>query len=226
MICFLVTTYNRPESCFKLVKELTKYGDVFLLNDGSKYKVNKSWISKYPVYYVEQEHSGKRYYNETVNDLWSMPTKRYSYYFMIPDDMLPVNDFVEKAIKTWDNIRDERKICLTTYFDKGRIGKPCWTKFNPVEYPDFRLTQWTDMCFMCKKKMFDEIGKIPRSKLDWDRNPKMSTGVGAYISSTLYKRGWNLYQTKTSLFVPQPEAYKSEMNPWRKKNDPINSPVL
>ena len=155
-----------------------------------------------------------------------MPQKKYDYYFMIPDDFFPVNDFTKKAIRVWKKINDTRKICLTTFLSQSRMGKACWTGFTPIEYKDFYLTQWTDMCFMCEGLFFSTLGKIPQVKTNWDRKPQMSSGVGSHISKNLYKRGWNIYQVKSSLFTVQPEAKHSQMNPWREKNDPINKPVL
>jgi hypothetical protein len=220
MICFLVTTYNRPKTCEQLVKKLVKEGDVYLLGDGSYYE----WIDKYDIDYRYQDHKGKRLYTETVNDLFKMPEGYYSCYFMIPDDFIPVPGFVDKAINTWNRIDDEVKICLTTYVDKGRKGKPCWTGIEPIESRYYRQTQWTDMCFMCTQKFFGVLGDIPPSKINWGKRPEMSSGVGSLISSHLHREGWHLYQTKKSLFIPQ--KVKSEMNEWRTEDDPINKPIL
>lgn len=226
MICFLVTTYERERSCKKLVKELTKYGDVYLVSDGSKYDIDKTWESKYGLTFDVLDHRGKKYYNETVNHLFKLPKKNYDYYFMIPDDFYPVDGFVEKAIKIWKSIKHPRKICLTTYISKSRQGKACWTKFEPVNFGKYWLTQWTDMCFMCEKSFFVELGDIPYSRVNYAKKPEASSGVGANISNHFYKRGWNIYQVASSLFVPQPEARVSKMNPWRAYNDPINIPVI
>ena len=150
----------------------------------------------------------------------------YRYYFMIPDDFMPVEGFVKKAISTWNKIKDPRKICLTTYVEKSRIDKPCWTGQKPKEYKNYRLTQWTDMCFMCQKKFFDEVGGIQIPAVNWKRKPHMGSGVGALVSRILFKNKWNLYQTKKSLFTVQKEGFKSQMNSWRDKDDLINKPVL
>jgi len=218
MDCFLITTYNRSESCRELVKSLD--GDIYILSDGSDY----DWIDSEDVYFHKQEHKGKRRYNETVNDLWKMPVKRYDYYFMIPDDFLPVPGFAEKAKRVWRSITDKRKICLMTYVSEGRLNKPCWTKFQPIEFENYRQTQWVDMCFFCQGDFFGQVGEVPQSKLNWDINPECSSGVGSLISSKLHSYDWNIYQTLTSLFIPQ--DIESQMNSWRDKNDLINKPVL
>lgn len=225
MNCFLVTTYDRPRSCEKLVLELTKFGDVYVLDDGSEQEYNLV-TSKHTIYYHKQAHLGKELYTETVNNLFSMPQKPYKYYFMCPDDMFPVEDFTGKAFRIWNGIKDPRKICLTIYLSVSRHGVPCWTNFMPVEFDNYWMTQWTDMCFMCEKRFFEAMGPIPYSETNWRRRPTMGSGVGALISNRLCKNGWNLYQVKKSLFDVEPEAHISKMNPWRMRNDPINIPIL
>ena len=223
-IAFLVTTYNRERSCTKLIKEISKFGDVYVVIDGSEYQCN--WIGDYPIYIFNQKHKGKQKYYETINTLFSLPRKEYDFYFMIPDDFLPVDGFVDKAIRTWNKIRNPKKICLTTYLSKGREGVACWTDFKPIHYKGYWQTQWTDMCFMCKSAFFKAVVKVPPIRHRWSKRPELSSGVGAWISRRLHGIGLCIYQVDKSLFVPQKESYKSQMNPWRKKTDPINIPVL
>lgn len=220
MDCYLITTYNRSKTCRELVKSLK--GDIYILDDGSDKPYN--WIDKENVFYVKQEHKGKERYYETVNSLWKLPIFRYDYYFMIPDDFLPVPGFAEKAKKVWRSIYDVRKICLMTYVSEGRLNKPCWTKFQPIEYDNYRQTQWVDMCFMCQDRFFVAVGEIPQSTLNWEKNPTRSSGVGSLVSSKLHTHRWSIYQTLTSLFIPQ--NVESQMNSWRDKDDLINKPVL
>lgn len=226
-IVFLITTIDRPDSCRRLVKKLAPLGDIYILNDGSikEYNFEKSLLKGYEINIVKQPHGGKRYYWKTVNRLWKLPEKEYKYYFMIPDDFLPVYDFTEKAVRAWNEIIDPKKICLNTYVDQGRLNKECWTGVKSVEYNDYRYTGWVDMCFMCDKRFFDVVGAIPQINLNWGINPKSSSGVGSYISKLLVRKGYKIYQTKTSLFILQKEAFDSKMNGWR-KDDSINIAVL
>jgi len=217
MNCFLITTYNRSEACRQLVEKLN--GDIYILSDGSDY----DWIDDYNVYFKVQKHKGKRLYTETVNDLFKMPVKEYDYYFIIQDDLLPVPGFERKAKEVWRDIPE--KICLMTYVDQGRLNKPCWTKFEPIEFKNYRQTQWVDMCaFMCQKEFFTALGEIPHSKLNWDIRPDLSSGVGSLISSHLHEKGYKIFQTLKSLFISQ--DVESQMNNWRDKDNLINKAVL
>ena len=150
----------------------------------------------------------------------------YDYYFMIPDDMLPVDGFIEKAIETWQAIQDEKKICMNILVEKSRINKPNWTGILPFEYDNYRKIGWVDMAFFAEGSFFELFGcQIPDPGINYEDQPKMSSGVGSYISRRLVKEGYTMYQTKKSLLIPQPEAYESVMNPWR-TNQEINHVII
>jgi hypothetical protein len=195
--CFLITTHNRQESCQRLVDALQGQGHIVVLNDGCDYVINGCEQHFLP------NHNGKAYYWMTVKTLFAF-RGTHKYYFMLPDDWLPVDNMVQRAINVWDNIFARNKICLNLIAD--RIGCGCWTNFKPIDYGNCWNTQWVDMCFMCEESFFKTIGTIP--KLHAHR----SSGVGAFISRKLHKLKYNMYQVKESLVIPQPEHSVSQMH--------------
>ena len=198
-VAFLITTRNRPQSCQRLVDAISPYGDVFVLNDGCNY------IIRGAKQVIRHEFYGKWFYWKTVNQLFSMRTP-HKYYIMLPDDFMPADNMVEKAIETWESIADKDKICLNLYAD--RIGRSCWTGFFPTNRENVYRTGWVDMCFICEDRFFDALGLIPQTTV------RQSSGVGAYISKFLHRNDikYNFYQVKESLVIPQPEHYlKSQM---------------
>ena len=199
-VAFLITTHNRQESCQRLVDSLQGQGEIIVLNDGCEYTIYGATQK------IRKMHFGKRGYWCTVNQLFDLRGK-HEYYFMLPDDFLPVDNMVERAIEIWDKLH--RPVCLNLYPD--RVGKKCWTNFQPRDISIAWHTQWVDMCFMSKELFFTQVGKIPHINLDWTAKPKMSSGVGAYISRELHKQKCNLYMVKESLVVPQSEHYHSQM---------------
>ena len=202
-ITFLITTCNRQESCQRLVDALQGQGNIFVLNDGCDYDIHGAYQTKLSM------RLGKKGYWRTINCLYK-GRGQSKYYIQLPDDFLPADDMVEKAIEIWESIKDDKKICLNLYAD--RIGKPCWTGVMPVEYDNYYKAQWMDMCFMCEERFFTELGAIPTINLGWGVNSKKSSGVGAYISKYLNKKKFGLYQVKESLAVPQEEHFiKSQM---------------
>lgn len=197
-VCFLITTHNRQESCQRLVDSLQGQGDIIVLNDGCDYDINGAIQKK------RKMHFGKSGYWCTVNQLFEMRGK-YDYYFMLPDDFLPIDNMVERAIDIWNKL--DNPICLNIYAD--RIGAKCWTRFNPIDKGNVWLTQWVDMCFMCQEKFFIKLGKIPPRNIDWKNKPNQGSGVGAYISRYLNKSGCYLYMVKESLVIPQQEHFSN-----------------
>lgn len=205
-IAYLITTYNRQSSLRNLVAKLS--GDIYIVDDGSTPPVDV----RANVHY--QENKGKRGYYQTVTQLWNMVRgKHYDYYIMLPDDFMPVENYLNMALKMWINIHDPKKICLNLFTEKSRYMKPCWTNFTTVEYDCYLHTQWVDMCFLCESEFFECLNyKVEKSLRDWDKYPELGSGVGSWISRTLDRQGYTMYQVKNSLFTVQPDGYISKMN--------------
>ena len=100
-VAFLITTCNRQQSCQRLVDALQGYGDIYVLNDGCDYDINGAIQSKLST------RLGKKGYWRTINYLYR-GRGRHKYYFQLPDDFLPVDDMVEKAIAVWKDIKDSK----------------------------------------------------------------------------------------------------------------------
>jgi hypothetical protein len=204
-ITFLITTHERQESCQRLVNALQGQGKIIVLNDGSTYNINGC------DQYFQEIHGGKGGYCLTVNKLFALRGKA-DYYIMLPDDFLPEDNMVERAIEIWNGIKDPTKICLNLYAD--RVGKPCWTNIIPVEYENVRRTQWVDMCFFCGAAFFGELGQIPTYGYTAMNRNLLGSGVGRQISIRLHKSKYSLYQVKESLVIPQPEHAISQMRKY------------
>jgi len=196
---FLITTYNRKESCQRLVDSLYGYGIIVVANDGSNYEIDGALNIKPRI------HLGKSGYWKLINLLFRN-RGNCKFYLMLPDDFLISDSQITEAIKTWEGIKDPRKICLNLFAD--RVGCSCWTQFKPVDAGDVYHTQWVDMCFICEERFFAELGTIP------PLHPRRggSSGVGAYISRHLNRKKLNMYQVKESLVTVQPEHSKSQMH--------------
>ena len=208
-VCFLITTYNRHQSCQRLVNALQGLGsDVVVFNDGSDYTIKGCRQSRYTY------HRGKAGYWKTVKSLFNI-RGHHKYFIMLPDDFLPAEGMVEEALRLWRDIKakDSRAICLNLYAD--RQGVACWTRFKPQDKGEYWLTQWVDMCFLAEDEFFTHVknigGLVPRIA-----RQGVGSGVGAYISRGLMKMGLNMYQVKKSLVVEQPEHGVSQMH------DPLN----
>ncbi len=198
-IGFLITTYNRRESCQRLVDSLQGLGIITVAVDGSNYTINGATNLN------PRMHLGKLGYWRLVNMLYrNRPHAKY--YFMMPDDFAISESQIMKAIELWEGIEDPQKICLS--IAEGRPHNTCWTNFNPQDKGNVCLSQWVDGCFLCEDKFFQILGTIPTLF----PSKKGSSGVGAYISRHFHRNRFNMYQVKESLVTITEEHYRSQMH--------------
>lgn len=202
-ICFLITTYNRQQSCQRLVDSLQGLGDIIVANDGSDYTIEGATNLNPHI------HLGKKGYWKLVNMLWRNRTQA-KYYIMLPDDFLICDSQIANAIEIWESITDTKRICLS--IAEGRPNHTCWTGFKAREVGNVWLTQWVDMCFICENTFFNVLGAIPHLHKHKQGVIRGSSGVGAHISRYLHRRKLNMYQVKESLVTVQEEHCFSQMH--------------
>ena len=225
-IYILITTYNRPEYLKKLLDAIYKNKKknhrliIQVYDDGSEKKYD--FIKKYKVGYKKTNHYGKKGYWKLINYAFSkIRNTDYDYYIQIPDDVTLEDNFINKAIASFEAINDRKKIALNLLLDKGRRGKKNWTGFKPIRMSfhgmDFYRTQWIDMCYIAKRNFFEElrfrIDAIDKSR--WEIDRLYGSGVGAQISIKLKERGFNMYQVFKTLVYHGDHV--SLMNPKERK---------
>ena len=137
-------------------------------------------------------------------------------YIMLPDDAEIDDDFIRNAVNRWGDIKDSKKICLNLLAD-NRVEN--WTKFKREKRGKFWLSQWNDMCFIAEDKFFKEIGEVSVSSRRWDKNKRLGSGVGQFISNKLYSKGYNMYQVRKTLVGHG--THESVMNPEARRDNPI-----
>lgn len=227
-LAFLIPTYNRPRSLAEIVQKIHKLGDVYILDDHGTFDL--TFLLKYNVkLFRNPKRNGKEGFYLTVNSLFNeIIEKEYDYFFFIPDDLIPINDFHLKAIETWNLIKDDRKVCINLFLEKSRFMKSCWTDFIPRDKGFVILSNWVDMCFMSTSKLLYHLNyQIPEPDINWKITPSMSSGVGRYISKFLvFRKGLRIYQVKSSLFISAPESSDSKMHPGRKGDHLIYKEII
>lgn len=201
--CIIITTYNRSDMLYNLIKNIESEKNdyklkIFIFNDGSTEKYD---LSGFDVTHLRlfPNRGKKRYWqiiNQTFNLVKSIKSK---YYLYLPDDVKLIDNFFSELIRIYSLIDDKNKICLNILTD-GRVDRTNWTNFKSEHYDEYIKTQWNDLCFLANIDFFSkldyEIKPIPLSR--WNNNPNISSGVGQQISLRLYNMGLNMYHTKKS----------------------------
>lgn len=232
MYKILITTYQRPELLRLLLQDIKREGfegHIYIVNDGSPQ--GYEWVKYLPNvdYHLNPENNGKKGYWKTVTTLFEkLKGADFGYVWMLPDDYRLAPGFFEKSINIWESISDDNKIALNTNLIKGRTKnwtnfEPVWTDFGPIEKYAVLHTQWVDMCFLAKRRFFEElnykIDQVPISR--WEQYPNFGSGVGHQISLYLYAKNLNMYHASPSLCIIS--DLPSVMNPQERINNPAIS---
>lgn len=210
-ICVIITTYNRDVFLKNLLDDILKNKNIYkiliiVFDDASEISYD---LSNYDVEYIKYSNNhGKKKYWKLITDTMQICKEVDSKYFIyLPDDVRLVDDFFTKSISLYENIIDNDKVCLSLLLTQQQIGKPNWTKFNPIEMDSVYKTQWCDLCFISEKKFFNvlgyEVNEIPLTRWNNKRTKInrefLSSGVGENLSRRIYNSGFNMYHVKNSL---------------------------
>lgn len=200
--CIIITSYNRLRMLKALLSDINKYKFnilVTVFDDGSVPEYNlQEFDIKYIKYYT---NNGKKGYWKLFNDTFEYCKHVEAKYFIyLPDDITLVDDFLNRATKIFNGIKGKNKL-LNILLDNQRIKKHNWTGFDTIEYDNYYLTQWCDLCFIAKKNFFEALDyKInPILEGRWAVNPNKSSGVGEQISLRLKKLEFNMYHVKETM---------------------------
>jgi len=204
-ICYLLKRINALSGGYDITINLYNDGSPSWMN-GHIHKAIKSCEEIKVNYKQYQTPHGKEKYWELVTDNFSDVAKMdvFDYYFMIPDDAILPDNYINEAIRQFDLIDNDKKICLNLFTDLTRKGQMNWGAVPVLhEYQGTKIWNagWVDMEFIAKKTFFSELQyKVePISPDRWSRNPLLGSGVGHQISDRLRSKGWQLFQVDDSL---------------------------
>ena len=230
----IIYTYDRYDLLVSLLNNLNneiivgKYeADVYIYDDASPkkqiYDVN-DYQYKIKYHRFDKNHGKSRWYQMIDYILKDLKPKsdimmNYDYYLFTSDDMLLRENFFASSIKLYESIKSPKKICLNVHNDRGQTK--CWTNFYPRRYNrEIWLTNWVDMCFICTDKLLIELNYgITNFKL-----PKTGgSGVGEYISRTLYRQKCLLFMVEDSLVLHQASHASKMINNEYRQHNPLIS---
>lgn len=209
-LCILITTYNRQQPLELLLSDIRHYRQHYDLTvkvyiDGCTYS-QMQWGDCIQAYQYEKNH-GKQLYWSMIDDIFhDLRTESFDYILQFPDDIRLTPNAIPDAIIQFEAIDDPEKVCLNLKRDHRQ---QCWTgiESKKVQFRHMTLwkTGWVDMLYLANRQFFKtldyHIDPILRSR--WQKNPRLSSGVGAQISHRLVQAKKGLYQAAKSLIVQQ-----------------------
>ena len=238
-IQILITSYNRPELLLDLLKDIQLKADdheldILIMDDHSDLDYSKpvDYLLKHfkDQFYIYRNETnfGKKDYWLTIDKAFKfIGFDSYDYLIQLPDDVLLVPDFFNKAIEAFEAIDDPYKSCLNILNDYSRNGKSFWTKqtIKDVSFGDhkFVYTGWVDMCFIASPHFLNLLDhEMHEVKHSWSGKENLSSGVGMQISQRLVNDlKTNIYQVNKSLVIH--EDHPSVMHPFHRQENPLMS---
>lgn len=204
--CIVITTFNRPEKLYSLLNSIHNCKKnykvkIFVFDDNSTIpydtsKIDATFIKLYP-------NRGKFRFWEIIDKTFKVVKNVNSKYFIyLQDDLIITDNFLENVKTKYDDLNDDKKICLEFRTDKRVLG-PNWTRIQPQIVGDYIKTQWTELDFICEKKFFDVLNYeiLPIDLNRWEKNKNLSSGVGSQLSERLLNLKYNMYHLKKSLVI-------------------------
>jgi hypothetical protein len=217
-INIIITTFNRSEMLNDLLTDIEKskadheislsvYDDCSDKENTRMNIVNLSFHQTPYSYYRAAFNHGKKKYWQLINKAFS-DVQPADYYIMLPDDFRLADNFFDRAIKAWNEIKYYDKICLN--LDIDRLGRECWTNFKAQDCGAYYRSQWVDMAFICKAQFFKEVGIFEVGNR-WEKDPTLGSGVGSSISRILHNKSLGMYHLKEQITFHG--THESKMNP-------------
>ena len=215
-----ITSYNREKSLWALVDKLLEYENCkIIIFDDLTPNIDKSRLGGRVTMHQPDEHCGKANFWKVYNHMFEVfkNTEPYDYYIILPDDVEPCPDFIEKAIDAYKNCGG---ICISPLLTNRSLapGISRWGR-KPIERKEgYYLTHYFDCCTVCRRDFFEA--------LDWhldeilpSANPYRSSGVGRQITTRLQDKGKRMcHVERTLLTIVQSD---SQMNPEERKRHPM-----
>lgn len=240
-IAFVITTYNRDESCARVVHDLaqqcsalslTHAARVLVLDDASHAPYERTraaldqWFPGRHIYARATHNQGKRHFWRTYQLAFQwLQQVRPEHALFVQDDLELTSTFVHDALSLWRGIDDPHKAVLSLLQSADDEPNGRWISFLRADVAGgaLRLTQWFDLpAFVIGPQALDllqhRVFAVHPNR--WMRDPAASSGVGRQLTYRLWKRG-NIYQVARSLAFHGAEP--SQMNPEARADRPMDN---
>ena len=225
----IITSYNRRQAVFRLVHDhfLIKNGiDTVVFDDRSQdgahldlEMLSKTHVNGGHLTIIQNpEHRGKAGFWQTYNDIFAYcKTHEYDYYIILPDDVEPCPDFVNKAIEAYDKAGC---ICLSLLLTNRSFlhGISRWGMKNVLPREWGYLSHYFDCEGIMKRDFFEALG-WQMMPMVHSGNPYRSSGVGMQITKRLQAMGKRMGHVKQTLLSICES--KSQMNPEERLKHPM-----
>ena len=226
----VILTFERPDVLLTLLQDIdANRGEhevsVSVYDDASRkdYAKVRMFLDERGWEYTRaRSNHGKRGFWRWVSRIYrEQKTRPERIFVLLPDDMRLCDRFFDRALNTWDRIRDPTKVALNLLRDNSRDGQSCWTHQKPIDCGPVFDIGWVDGAILCNRRYFKALDwqLEPVDPQRWRIAPRSSSGVGQQISLRLHEQGLGMYGVKRSLTAHLSGG--SKMNPIERRKNPL-----
>ncbi len=216
-----ITSYNRKQTLQRLIGTLydSENTDVVVFDDKSDYDAKEACkIFKHVTVITSPEHRGKAGFWKVFQDIFDYCKEHeYDYYIILPDDVEPCPDFVNKAIQAFD---ESGCICLSPFLTNRSLlpGISRWGNKPIQRKPWGYLTNYFDCCGIMRLEFFEALNWKMLEILP-SADPYRSSGVGRQITTRLQAANKPMGHVHRTLLSTTDDP--SSMNPEERKRHPM-----
>lgn len=218
-----ITSYNRQDELINLIASLQDEEHQSIIPDIAVFDdctPTLSILRGMGIKFIQStEHRGKAGFWKTYNDMIAYIKDRpeYEYIIILPDDVEPCPDFINKAIKAYN---DCGGICISPLLTNRSLapGISRWGR-KPIERKDgYYITHYFDCCGIMRRDFFEELHWL-LAPIAPNPDPHRSSGVGRQITLRLQEKGLRMCHVERTLLTIVPS--ESQMNPEERKRHPM-----
>jgi len=208
-----IASYNRAECLGRLLDDLEKEASeswvrmhVVVVDDASTEDysgIARRLKRKRWTYIRHDTNHGRDRYADLVRDLHGRlrEMERTDYYCTLADDFRLCDGFLARCVTLWEGIRDEKKIAMVPYVDKGRDTAPCWTGIAAIHGQVIDRIGWVDCACFSTAAYYEAMNwSLGQVKL-LPPSLRTGSGVGQACSRSALDAGGTIYRPHRSLVV-------------------------
>ena len=215
----IITSYNRKDSLQNLLMVLRTVSDAdIVIFDDQSPELPKFDKFGNVTCIINPEHRGKAGFWKTYNDIFVYCKEHwYDYYIILPDDVEPCPDFVNKAIAAYQGANC---ISLSPLLTNRSIlaGISRWGQRRIIAYNEYYETNYFDCCGVVRRDFFEALN-WQMAPIVPSANPFMSSGVGRQITVRLQRLGKRMGHVKRTLLATTENH--SQMNAKERRRHPM-----
>lgn len=169
------------------------------------------------------EHRGKEGFYKTYQDIFNYCKEHeYDYYVILPDDVVPCDNFIMKAIMAYNDAPGCISMCPLVTNRSIAPGISRWGRKPILRTKQYYVTHYFDCCAIVRRDFFEALDWV-MYRIEPSTNPYRSSGVGKQITERLQQKNKMMCHVRRTLLSTTEDD--SQMNRQERERHPMYANV-